>query len=510
MINPICSKCQFLTDKAVRFRPCAKIPIFHKDMLCAAEKNAIKDRVTGESYTPYCEEVNRHGECLAYKPVDLDAPVIVLLDDDEFGTVIGITGKAPIVMTVDGSEPNNKMTPVGEYDEEQDRYFYAYDVTHTCHVKACCIIDGVLSSVTEKEVEVPDVPEILFDKTTNTVTIKSFNKVFFTTDGTNVTEDSPVYEGPFIIDHNTTIKACSFARYELSTQVSEYCVSIEPPVINFDADTNKVSISADDTVLYSIDGSDIYDDSSVYDEPIELSQNTLIKAACIVDRELSETVELECHVANPPEIAYDENTHKVTIESDNPVHYTIDGSEPKKSSPLYSIPFAITESCTVKAKSFTEEKESTVTELECIFVSKPEITFEPETNTVSINGQYEILYSTDGSKIFDDSDEYTDPFIIDKNTTVRAACIYNGILSEEVSLVCKVPSTPKITFNPSTKTVTISGENTILYTTDGSDVRKKDTEYKSPFKITQTTTVKAKAYVGDKESEQTELECIIS
>ena len=71
------------------------------------------------------------------------------------------------------------------------------------------------------------------------------------------------------------------------------------------------------------------------------------------------------------------------------------------------------------------------------------------------------------------------------------------------------PSTPKITFNASTKTVTITGENTILYTTDGSDVRKKDTEYKGPFKITSTTTIKAKTIVNDRLSEQTELECVI-
>ncbi len=509
-MNPICSKCQYLTSGAVKFRPCSKIPIFHEDMLCGAEKNMIKDRVTGNSYPPYCEEVNRHGECLVYKPVDLDAPVIVFLDDDEFGTVIGITGKSPIIMTTDGTEPNSKMTPVGVYDEEQERYFYAYDVTHTCHVKACCIIDGVLSSVTEKDVEVPDVPEILFDKSTNTVSIKSYNKVFFTVDGSKVTEDSAVYNGPFVIDHNTTIKARSYGRLELSKEVSMYCVSIEPPVIEFDADTNKVTLSADDTILYSTDGSDIYDDSTVYDEPIELTQNTIIKAACLVDGELSETVEKECAVANPPVITYDEKTHKVTIDSENPVHYTVDGSDVKKSSPLYTIPFAITETCTVKAASFTEEKESATTELECIFVSKPEINFDQDTNTVSISGVYDILYSTDGSHIYDDSDEYTDPFVIDKNTTVRAACIYNGILSEEVSLVCKVPSTPRISFNQTTKTVTIAGENTILYTIDGSDVRKKDTEYKAPFKIAQTTTVKAKAYVGDYESEQVELECIIS
>lgn len=504
MIKPVCSKCQFLTEQPVRFRPCAKIPIFHKNMLCTAEDNVIKDNVTGESYTPYCEEVNRHGECLAYKPVGLEKPRIIFHDDDN---IVVIYGNSQFVATIDGSEPTSKLVPLGEFDG--DAYVYEMPLRHSCTVKAACIIDGVLSEVESLYCEIPDIPIIEFDKSTNTVTIKSYNKVYFTVNGNKVTEDSPVYEGPFVIDHNTTVKARSYCGYELSREVSKYCVSIEPPVIDFDADTNKVSLSADDTILYSIDGSDIYDDSAVYDEPIELTKNTLVKAACIVDGELSETVELECAVANPPVVTYDEKTHKVSIESENPVHYTIDGSEVKKSSPLYSIPFAITETCTVKAASFTNKKMSDVTELECIFVSAPEITLDPETNTVSITGDYDILYSTDGSHIFDDSDPYEGPFTIEKNTTVRAACIFNGVLSDEVTLVCKVPSTPRITFNASTKTVTITGENTILYTTDGSDVRKKDTEYKGPFKITQTTTVKAKAYVGDYESDQIQLECVI-
>ena len=181
----------------------------------------------------------------------------------------------------------------------------------------------------------------------------------------------------------------------------------------------------------------------------------------------------------------------------------------KKSSTEYAGPFAIAKTCTVKAISVTDDKESSVTELECIFVAPPEIIFNPDDNMVSIVGDNTILYSTDGSKIYDDSDEYLDPFVIDKNTTVKAACILDGVLSDEVTLVCKVPGIPIITYAAGTKTVTIKSENPVLYTTDGSDVKKKDAEYKAPFKITHTTTVKAKSIVDGRMSEQAELECIV-
>lgn len=513
MINPICSKCKFLTSEPVRFRKCPRIPIFHRDMLCSNERNMVTDNVTGEKFTPFCEEVNRHAECLVYYPTTLQKPEITFEEGLDAVTIVGTN---PLVVTTDGKDPTAEDLKFGstslnesEFDEETNTYKIEMKLEHTSNVKAVCIEDGVLSEVAELYCEIEDVPEIEFDKSTNTVTIKSYNKVFFTTDGGNVTEDSEEYKGPFVIDHNTTIKARSFARYELSEQVSKYCVSIEPPVIKFDPDTNKVTITADDRILVSTDGTDIYPDSDIYIEPFEIDSNKLIKAACIVDDELSEQVELQCNVARKPEITYDQKTHKVTIESENEVRYTTDGSDVKQSSLPYIGPFVIMETCTVKAVSFANGKKSEQAELECIFVAPPEITFNTEDNLVTISGENKILYSTDGSKIYDDSDEYTDPFVIEKNTTVKAACILNGVLSDEVVLVCKVPSEPKIAFDSRTKTVTITGENTILYTTDGSDVRKKDSEYKSPFKITETKTIKARTIVDDRLSEQAELVCTV-
>ncbi len=466
----------------------------------------IKDYVSGAMYRPFCEEVNRHGECLEYMPSDLKKPIIVFNDWDN---KVLISGTKPFVVTFDDGVLDANLSESGVFDEESKTYTEEFELPHTCTVNAACVEDGVLSEESNLFCEIPDTPVIEFDKSTNTVSIKSYNKVYFTTDGSKVTEDSPVYDGPFVIDHNTIVKARSYARGDFSEQVSQLCISIEPPVIEFNSDLNEVSISADDKILYSVDGSDIYDDASEYDGPFVIDKNTVVKAACIVDGELSEQIELECKIPNIPVITYNQKTHKVTIESENDVRYTTNGEDIKKKDTLYSVPFAITETCTVKAVSVVGDKMSKQTELLCVFVSAPEITFDPDTNAVSITGEDKILYSTDGSKIYDDAEEYTEPFVITKNTTVRAACIKDGVLSDEVALTCKVPSVPTISFDSRTKTVTIKGENTILYTTDGSDVKKKDTEYKAAFKVAQTTTVKARTIVDNRLSEQAELECTI-
>lgn len=507
MTNPVCKKCRYLDSHPETFRVCPKIPVIHRDMNCSNPKNAVKDHVTGEAYKPFCEEVNRHGECLFYYPSDLTGISDICFSEET--NEVSVYGKSPFIVTIDGTEPNAKAKPIGAFDSQTGMFSFTLKTEHSCIVKAACVLDGVLSDITEKNIEIPDVPVIDFDETTNTVSIKSHNKVFFTTDGSKVSEFSEVYTKPFVITHNTMIKACSFARDDFSKQVEKYCISIEPPVINFDSDSNMVSISADDKILFTTDRSDVYDDSEEYTEPFVIEENTTVKAACIVNGELSAQSELVCKVPDIPSIAYNMNTHEVSIVSANPARYTINGEDVRRKDSLYETPFKISETCTIKAATFVGNKISEQSELKCVFVSAPEIKFDEDTNTVSISAKDKILFSTDGSKIYDDADEYTQPFAITKNTIVNAACIVDGVLSEQATLVCKVPSKPVIKYDERTHTVSIISDNPVLYTTDGSDVKKKDTEYKAAFRLTATSVVKACSIVNNKLSEQTELECVV-
>ena len=362
-MNPVFSKCIYLTNEAVRFRPCAKIPIFHRDMLCKNDKNSIKDNVAGTSFFPFCEEVNRHGECLEYYPLGLKTPTIEFSDIDN---TITIHGDSKFVITFDNTNPTSKNQSVGEYDDVEKKYIYETVIEHSCVVKVACILEGVISDIIEQQIEIPDTPVIIFDKSTNTVTINSFNKVYYTVDGSEVTTDSLEYIEPFVIDHNITVKCCSYARETLSEVVSLECFSVEPPVIEFDPNTNTVSITSDDTILYSTDGSDIYDDADEYTEPFVIEHNTVVKAACLIDGELSPQSELECRVPVTPVISFNAQTKTVSITSDNPVLYTTDGSDVKKKDNEYTAPFKITETTTVKAKSIVEGRLSSQAEQECI------------------------------------------------------------------------------------------------------------------------------------------------
>lgn len=366
MINPVCSKCIYLINKPEIFRKCPTIPIIHRNMCCSNPNNEIKDNVSGDSYRPYCEEVNRHAECLFYYPKELQGVRDIFFDEET--KIVRITGKNIIIATTDGTTPVIEMPLKNNFfDESTGLYYVEIPLEHTSLVKAACSLEGVISEVCESYIEIPDTPIIEFNKETNTVSMKSYNKIFYTVDGSDVTEDSLVYDKPFVIDHNTTVKACSFTREGFSEQIERYCATREKPVINFNSETNTVSIESDDTILYSTDGSNIYDDSEEYTEPFEIDKNTIVKAACIIEGELSEQAELECRVPVVPVIKFDSQTSTVSITADNRILYTTDGNDVKKKDSEYKAPFKISKTTTVKAVSIVDNKVSEQAELICDF-----------------------------------------------------------------------------------------------------------------------------------------------
>lgn len=118
-----------------------------------------------------------------------------------------------------------------------------------------------------------------------------------------------------------------------------------------------------------------------------------------------------------------------------------------------------------------------------------------------------IYYTTDGTDPENSStrQEYSEAIPITENITIKAIAELNYIKSEVAERTfTKTPKTPVISPESCTfsepLTVTITCETagaTIRYTLDGTNPTSTSTEYTAPLTISETTTVKARAFVGE-------------
>ena len=203
-------------------------------------------------------------------------------------------------------------------------------------------------------------------------------------------------------------------------------------------------INKNATIYYTLDGSEPTTRSFRYTGPINAGKY-ILKAIAVVPSypyTLTSTCAFALGQTAMPTIASNEG--RVFYRSDNVVtfidetegaeiHYTLDGSEPTEESALYTGPFTIDDTTTIRAKAFRtdwfESETATATfTREWYTVETPSI--EPaEAEFANVSQEVSIACATDGAAIYyttDGSDpaenglEYKHPFTIYKSCTVRA------------------------------------------------------------------------------------------
>ena len=195
--------------------------------------------------------------------------------------------------------------------------------------------------------------------------------IHYTTDGSEPTEDSPVYRR-FRISGKTTVKAVAFAEGMAASEVvtAEYALGrCDAPVISladgtvFQHSDQRVSISCgEEGVLhYTLDGTEPTAESPVYTGAFTISESTVVKAKVFSDRFFDSQVVTAnltrewVSVATPVITAVESFTGsktKVVIACATEgalVRYTTNGNDPNSHSTKYTGPFYVTAGCTVKA-----------------------------------------------------------------------------------------------------------------------------------------------------------------
>ncbi len=206
-------------------------------------------------------------------------------------------------------------------------------------------------------------------------------QIRYTVDGSEPTESSPLYSAAINVTATTTLKAKGFQVdyadspvmtdvYTLQSQV------LPPPVADPTSrrftDSLAVRLSVpghpDAQIRYTVDGSVPTAKSPLYSAAINLTATTTLKAKAFQATFVESTVMTDVYTLQPPEPPAPQtlptpvtnlpgsnfkDTLRVSLsvpgQGDVQIHYTLDGSNPTATSPVYKGPLIVTGNVTVKA-----------------------------------------------------------------------------------------------------------------------------------------------------------------
>ena len=202
----------------------------------------------------------------------------------------------------------------------------------------------------------------------------------------------------------------------------------------------------------------------------------------------------------------------VTLTSATPgatIYYTVDGSTPTTSSPVYSSPIVVNGvSLTIRAFAAAAGYQSSPVVVGAYQIQAPSPTISPSsgatfssTLTVSItdaNANAIIYYTTDGSIPTTNSTKYGGPFSINSSAVINAIATYSGLTNSSVataSYTLAVPAATAISYGsgfPSATGLQVNGSakgnSGSLELTDGGGYKAGSAFWTTPMNIQAFTT----------------------
>jgi hypothetical protein len=285
-----------------------------------------------------------------------------------------VTTGADIHYTLDGTTPTTGST----------KYSSPITISETKTLKAIAVKADMTNSdiLTETYTITPPgkVVQPLASPTggsytlSQTVTLTSATTgadIHYTLDGTTPVASSAKYSSPISIGTITTLKAIAVKSDMTNSDILTETYTIVPaqviqptatPAGGSYTSAQTVTLSTATTgatIRYTLDGTDPTTSSSLYSLSISIRETTTLKAIALKAGMTNSDILAETYTittaeqpsASPPGGSY-VLTQTVTLTTTTPnaaIHYTIDGSDPTTSSPLYVSPITIDETTTLKA-----------------------------------------------------------------------------------------------------------------------------------------------------------------
>ena len=384
-------------------------------------------------------------------------------------------------------------------------------------------------------------------------TLTSGASIYFTLDGKTPGISSRKYISPITISSTTLIKAIAIKSDSIDSDISSATFEISLPA----AKTAKpVFFPAEDTfnetteikILCATEGAAIYYtqngelpsiSSQKYEKPLLISSSVTIKAIAVKESMRDSDIASASYTINisgpqvrvsKPSFSPGPNTFISTCEvkircitEGAEIYYTLDSSAPSKENGIkYEDGGIIKISSTTLLKAIATRSgllNSLITEgtYEIIIpVQIAEPTFKPAAGTYNSTREISITCSTEGADIYYTTDgtnptpyslKYAGPIVVDKNMTIKAFAIKNGMLSSRaassdyiINFDMARTAAPQFNYPSGTyeKTLEVALSTgtpgaVIYYTLDYSEPNIASTRYEKTLEIYLTSIIKAVA-----------------
>jgi uncharacterized repeat protein (TIGR03803 family) len=363
----------------------------------------------------------------------------------------------------------------------------------------------------------------------------------YTITGVDPTSTSPTYSIPFTVTSTGTVKAKAFETGYADSLVASatFTMTVETPTITPNGDmgmfkdipfNNSVPVTlacgtSGATIHYTTTGVDPTFRSPVYSGPFTVnSTDTKVKAIAFKTGYTASAIASATFTMKvaAPTITPAGGTFGGSVPvklacgtSGATIHYTTTGVDPTSTSPVYSSPFAVTSTGTVKAIAFKPGYTASAIASAAFTITMPVVatpTITPNGGTFNNSVPVTLACGTSGATIHytttgvdptSTSPTYSSPFTVSTGTTVKAMAVKNGYTASAIASAAFTMTVATPTITPAGGTfadsvsVTLACGTTgakIRYTTTGADPTSSSPAYSSAFAVTSTATVKAMAF----------------
>ena len=247
--------------------------------------------------------------------------------------------------------------------------------------------------------------------TSQTVTVNCATEganIFYTTDGSTPTTNSTAYSGPVIVSSTKTIKAFATKTGMTNSSIASatYTIKVSTPTFSISSGSYAspqalvlTCATSGAAIRYTTDGSTPTAASSLYTNPITISQNTTIKAIGILAglsnsnvASANYSIRVATPVFNPTSSMY---TQPITITCETEgatIKYTTDGTLPTESSQTYNGPITLTTDTQLMAYAFKTGMDDSM-KASTYFTIAPQFGF----TQIAAGGKHSIALKADGT-----------------------------------------------------------------------------------------------------------------